>query len=113
MGRDPNRLEPTEVGSRTGTIPDARQAFINRSIGMGFLDMEKHLGWHGGYLLEAVSVKKNEDGWLCMVKAKRNGSQWVAYVNASSFPESLELAAEFAERGILTWHKDKWPRKKR
>lgn len=73
--------------------------------------MEKHIAWHGGYRLDQVVVRQNEDGWLLMLKAHRNGRAYVSFLQAATLPEAFELGGEFASRGILTWQDDKWPSK--
>lgn len=92
---------------------DASQALINRKIGAEWLDLEKHVAWHGGWRLDQVICKVNEEGWLLILKAHRNGRRAVAFIQAETMPEAYELCGEFAARGVLTWQPDKWPPKKR
>lgn len=107
------RREPTKVSSTTLTNGDARQALINRSIALTFLDLDKHLAWNGGYSLTGLSVTSKDDGWQAVIKARRNGGQWVAFVMGGTYSEAIELAAEFADRGVLTWMRDKWPSRRK
>lgn len=73
--------------------------------------MALNTGYMDGMVMDQLIVKANEDGWLVMVKAHRNGRRRVAFVSGSTFAEALELAADFAARGILTWQPDRWPPK--
>lgn len=91
------------------TNRDAWQARINQQIAAEWLDMEKLVAWHGGYRLNALIVKKNEHGWMLMVKAHRNGRAYVAYVQSESLPEAYEFGGELASRGLLTWQHDGYP----
>lgn len=88
---------------------DAWQALINTQIGNQWLDIEKHIGWHGGYRLNQLVLKKNDEGWLLIVKAHRNGRAYAAYLQTESLPEAYEFGGELASRGLLTWQQDKWP----
>ena len=87
------------------------QTWVNREIQAATLDMALNVGYMDGMVLDQLIVKVNEDGWLVLVKAHRNGRRRVAFVGGASFSEALELAADFAEKGILTWQKDSWPPK--
>lgn len=107
--RDGLRLS---VDSRDLQTPaHVRQAFINSKIGAEFLDIEKHVAWNGGFVLDQVICRRTKDGWLMLIKVHRNSRQVVAFVAASTYTEAYELAGEFASRGCLTWQDDKWPPK--
>jgi len=101
----------TEVGATKADHRPAQQAAINRAIAAAFLDLDKHVAWNGAYSLDQVVVRRTEEGWTGIVKAHRNGSQYVAFVNAASFVECLELLGEFADRGVLAYAPDKYPPK--
>lgn len=98
---------------RTGhhSQTDARQAFLNAQIGNEWLDIEKHVAWHGGYRLNQVICRQNEEGWLLIIKAHRNGRAYKAFLQAASLPEAYEFGGELASRGLLTWQHDEWPSK--
>lgn len=91
------------------TAHDAKQAHVNKQIAAEWLDLEKHVGWHGGYRLDQVVCRHNEDGWLLILKAHRNGRAYVAFLQTESLPEAYEFGGELAARGLLTWQHDKWP----
>lgn len=88
---------------------DVWQAHINKQIAAEWLDIEKLVAWHGGYRLNAVLIKKNDEGWLLMIKAHRNGRAYVAYVQSASLAEAYEFGGELSSRGLLTWQDDKHP----
>ncbi len=93
------------------TKTDARQAWLNKQIGSEWLDIEKHIAWHGGYRLDRLIVSRNDDGWLLMVKAHRNGRPYVSFLQGGTVAEAFELGGEFSARGVLTWQADEWPSK--
>lgn len=90
---------------------DAWQSHLNKAIGAEWLDLQKHVAWHGGYRLCQVVVRRNEEGWLLILKAHRNGRAYVSFVQTETLPEAYELGGEFASRGVLTWQHDEWPGK--
>lgn len=97
---------------RTSNTPtDATQTFLNRQIASEWLDIEKHIAWHGGYVLNQVVCKRNEEGWLLIVKAHRNGRAYAAFLQTGTLAEAYELGGEFASRGVFTWQDDRWPSK--
>lgn len=108
-GPSPKVRSELRMGNHSQT--DARQAFLNAQVGNEWLDLEKHAAWHGGYRLNQVICRKNEDGWQLIVKAHRNGRAYVAYLQTGSLPEAFEFGGEFASRGLLTWQHDDWPSK--
>lgn len=99
----------SEEGRVSHSNGDAKQAFINRSIGAQFLDLEKHVSWHGGFILDQVVFRRQEEGWVVIFKVHRNGQAYAAFINGATLPETIELAGEFADRGILSWSQDKYP----
>lgn len=98
-------VDPTEYNTNW----DAAQALVNRKIAAEWLDVEKHVAWHGGYRLDQVVCRQADDGWLLILKAHRNGNCYAAFVTAPTLPEAYELTGEFAARGVLAWQADKWP----
>lgn len=95
----------------SNTNRDAYQALINRRMGNDWLDLEKHVAWHGGYVLDQVIAGKNEGGWLLILKAHRNGRAYACFIQCASLSEAYELGGEFGSRGVLTWQPDKRPGK--
>lgn len=102
----------SEDPTRYNTPWDARQALINKSIASEWLDLEKHVAWHGGYKLDQAVCRQNDEGWLLILKAHRNGRVYAAFIQAATLAEAYELGGEFAARGILTWQQDNWPSKR-
>jgi hypothetical protein len=92
---------------------EARQAAVNRAIGSSFLDLDKEVAWNGGYVLNQLIVRRDGDGWQGLVKASRNGNDYVAYAGGGTYAEVIELIGEFAGRGCFTWLKDRYPPKRR
>lgn len=99
--------EPTTNNTQT----DAFQAFINKQIGSDWLDLEKHVAWHGGYVLDQVICRRNEKGWQLILKVWRKGRPFVTYWQAESLAEAYELGGQMASKGFFTWEPDKWPSK--
>ena len=92
-------------------LPSNTQQFVNRKIEADLLEIDKHVGWNNTMVVDQIICKVTEDGWLFIVKAHRNGQRKVAYVSGETYSEAMELGAEFAKRGCLTWQKDRWPPK--
>lgn len=92
-----------------GNQTEARQAWINMQIHAEFLDLEKHVGWDSGHVIDQVVLRKQDEGWMGMIKAHRNGTAACAFVWAEDLPGLIALMGEFASRGVLTWQKDKYP----
>lgn len=101
----------SELRMSNQTRTDAQQAFVNAQIGREWLDLGKHVAWHGGYRLNQVICRQNEGGWQLIIKSHRNGRAYVAYLQAESLPEAFEFGGELASRGLLTWQPDDWPSK--
>ncbi len=89
----------------------ATQEFINKKIGAEFLDLEKHLAYGTGVLLDQLLLRKQAEGWLVIVKGSRRGVPLAAFLAADTYAEAVEFIGEFAARGILDWQHDKWPSK--
>lgn len=97
--------------TRYNTSYDVAQAGVNRQIKAEWLDVEKHVAWHGGYILDQISVRRNEDGWQLILKVYRNGRPYVSYVQTDTLPEAFDFGGELASKGLLTWQSDEWPSK--
>lgn len=101
----------SEDPTRYNTLFDAKQAFVNQQIAAEWLDIQKHVAWHGGYLLDQVVCRQNKDGWLLIIKVHRRGRVYAAFVQTETVAEAYELGGEWASRGLLTWQHDDWPSK--
>ncbi len=88
-----------------------RQTWLNRMIRADVLDFALNVGYMDGMILDKVICMQQEDGWLVIVKAHRNGRQRVAYVAGDNYADAMELAADFAAKGVLTWQMDSKPSK--
>lgn len=102
----------SEDPTRYNTLFDTQQAFVNKQIAAEWLDTAKHVAWHYGMSLDQVVCKKNEAGWLLIIKAHKNRRVYASFVQAASLAEAFELGGELAARGHLTWKWDKWPSKR-
>lgn len=88
-----------------------RQTWLNMANQAEILDIALNVGWIDKMVLDQLIVKATEEGWLVMVKAHRNGRNRVAYCSGATFSEALELAANWAATGVLSWVPDRWPPK--
>lgn len=77
----------------------------------GWLDLPKTLAYVDGMVLYSVSVHVHLDGWRAILKAKRRGKFYVAFVNAEAWSECLDTVLHWAETGTLSWWDDKYPPK--
>lgn len=97
--------------TRQHTQRHSAQIWVNRHIQATVLDVAVNVGTIDRMVMDQLVVKATKDGWLALVKAHRGRRQLVAYVAGSTYGEALELAADFAEKGLLTWQADRWPPK--
>lgn len=91
---------------------NAIQETIHRAIAAQWLDLDKHIAFHGAYVLDQVVCRRQDDCWQMILKAHRNGRPYASYVSAPSMWEAFELTGEFADRGVLTWQADDYPSKR-
>lgn len=103
-----DRLQ-TNVRRGKQTVQASEQNWLDACVVSSWLDMVQHVAWHGGYALDQIISRQDENGWMLILKAIRREQPYAAFISARTFPEACELAAEFAERGVLTWLPDKWP----
>lgn len=61
--------------------------------------------------LTQLSLFKQEDGWLVMLKAKRGKRKRVAFMQAADFSDALVIAATSLDTNRVPWKVDK-PRPK-
>lgn len=116
MNTPTDRKRWSEDRRARGIEASTRQTWLNRVIRADVLDFAQNISYMDGMVLDELVVKATEDGWLAIVKAHRNGRRRVAYVGARTYAEAVELAADFAAKGVLTWQKAKrppWTRQKR
>lgn len=112
MARTPADSEVrSEDPTRHDISTDARQASINRQIGNDWLDLGKHVAWHGGYKLDQVICRQNEGGWQLILKAWRRGRPYAAYWQAETLSEAFDYGGQVASKGLLEWELDKYPSK--
>ena len=103
---------PSKDAGETQTITEVHQELINRGIAAQWLDLEKHVAWHGRYVLDQVVARRDDDGWTLMVKASRGKQVYIAYVKAETLAATYELAGEWADRGVFAWQHDEYPSKR-
>ena len=107
--RKPNKGLSTNVAREGRIEPAMEQAWINMQIGAAWLDLEKHVAWHGEYVLDQVVARQDDDGWMVVLKAYRRVTAYVTFISARTMSEAYDLAGEMASKGSLTWQVDKWP----
>lgn len=88
------------------------QVAINSRIQAHLLDIDKHVAWSEGLLLEQVNFKRVDNGWLAVIKAQSSTESLVAFVVADTLAELFEYTGNFAYKGCLDWKEDKWPSKR-
>lgn len=95
---------------RVGTLPwemSQRVAYGLLSPSTG--DLEASLGWSNGGVLTEVRITRQKDGWRGMVKAEKGRLKRVAYVNANTYLEAVDMVTYLAAQAELTFYPDKWP----
>lgn len=103
--------ESSEDASRSRPVASVTQEHINRLIGHSFLDLDKLVAWESGRVLAGLTIEVSEDGWAARIKSYKNGKAFVAFLGGPSYSETVELVAEFADRGLLEWREDRYPNK--
>lgn len=103
------KQQPTKLGGR-GTLPWE----MAEKVAYGLLcpatgDLEESLGWNNGGVLTEVRITRQKDGWRGMVKAERGRLKRVAYVNALTYLECVDMVTYLAASAELTFYPDKWP----
>ena len=71
------------------------------------------VGYAHSLVLYEVQFKRQEAGWLAVLKATGTQAPLVAFVGASTLLDAVEQVLEAAEKGGLSWRKDKYPPRKR
>ncbi len=89
------------------------QAVINRGLAAQLFDMDKHISWTEGMVLNQVTIRRTDEGWQVIIKASSRRQDLASYISTDTYQESIALAGEMAENGALTWNKDKWAPKVR
>ncbi len=69
----------------------------------------ENIGYGAGHTLYELQVKRQDDGWLAVVKVTGTVGLLVAFVGASTFSELLEKLGDEGETNGLKWSVDKYP----
>lgn len=110
MSIQPGRGKPVsdETGSeivvaqQTAGTPEAISA---REI----LSINQNIAWGGGVTFDQLIIRKQDEGFLAIVKGVQRGKPVVAYVGGRHFAETIESVAEWAAKGDLVWKVDIYP----
>lgn len=100
-------MSGTEKDKEGTPIPDSFLLLSVRTL----RELEHWLKrWHGA-VLTGVNFKKDDDGWLVVVKVDYKGRPLVAFARGPTFAEALVLLAlQLATEGFR-WRDDKYPTK--
>lgn len=71
--------------------------------------LDETLGWAHNVVLNQLVVKRMDDGWLAMVKGKKEDSFVIAFVGGSTLSAVLENLAVSARSEILRFRIDEYP----
>ena len=71
--------------------------------------LQESIGWEYNAILTGVSFRVKNGVWTCIIKADFGSTAMVAFIDVGSFARCVEVSCEFAAKGHLTWHKDKYP----
>lgn len=73
------------------------------------LGLPENTAYMQGFLLNALTMKRKDDTWLLILKGVKQGRHLVVYVECATFSDCLEVGADYAQKGILSFHTDKYP----
>lgn len=73
--------------------------------------LEESIGWEFNAVLTSFQVRAAQAGWLVIIKADFPVGPQVCFMDVTSFGRACEVAAEWADLGLLRWYPDKYPPK--
>lgn len=86
-------------------MPQSKQ--LEERVAAGILDLVKNVFYMDAVDLTELRVLKRDDGWLVILKGKREGQKLVAFFNADRFVDALAFAATSTDHGKSRWHLDR------
>lgn len=89
-------------------VTQTRQTWVNAQVQAEVLDLALNVGYHHNLVVDQVSLRKKDNHWQCTVLARGRGGRKVAYVTCGTYGDTLELAAHFAAKGLLSFGRPEW-----
>lgn len=77
-------------------------------IGKDMQALVELVGWNAHATLTGVNIKSDDDGWLVILKAKKNGKAVVHFTGARTWNDALEVLIYEITHDMLTWREDKY-----
>lgn len=75
------------------------------------LSLAENIAWHNRGVLTGVSFQKKGAGWRVIIRAKIKGEHMVFIDFVESYEDGMEFVPYLAERGGLSFKKDRYPPK--
>lgn len=73
-----------------------------------FDDMPKRLAFYQNVVFEGLTIRRDEEGWVMVIKAKQGSQRVVCFTGARYWEDLAEVVAYEITHTALTWHKDKY-----
>jgi hypothetical protein len=73
-----------------------------------FEELPEVIGWCQGNVLTGLNIKRDEYGWLVVVKAESQGRSVVAFTGATYWQDIPELLRWQIEHNQLSWRDDRY-----
>lgn len=81
------------------TLPVKPDKIVNLSEVMAYMD---------GTLLTGITLKADDEGWLIVVKARRDGQSQVHFTGGRTYADAWESLIWEIDHGQMTWRPDKY-----
>ena len=71
-------------------------------------NLPEELAYYQGVVLLGINFKMTSDGWVCVLKGKRNREKQVAFVRALYWSDLIEMVGYMVSHGTLSWQRDRY-----
>lgn len=83
-------------------------AWHNSDIEVWILELEKELAYCEKVVYQGHTIRRQEKGWLLVLRAKKAGRPVVAFIGGRDVATCFELARTFTLHGGLKWLPDRF-----
>lgn len=107
-----NEEDSTGVAVATSPAISRRKTFASRTpewLWMALSDAPKHIGWDKNAVVYKMILSEHAGGWRSIIKARRGKEMGVAFLQADTYAQLLELLTLKIADGDLLWRSDKFP----
>lgn len=105
-----SELERQSKDSRTTLTQRHRRVAGLRPTSLGMVPaLPEDIGWNYNAVLTGLTFRCRAGIWTAIIKADFGNSPMVAFLDVGTFPRTVEVLCEYAQRRALTWLPDKYP----